>query len=90
MGASVESSNPFAWTSFYMEFADKLLQFKNDRPRLLGMLRDVHDKSGLKYPFMEDGQPMDGICPFTVFGCFNMGLTEEKRSALARNIGRTF
>jgi len=90
MGASVESSNPFAWTSFYMEFADKLLQFKNDRPRLLGMLRDVHDKSGLKYPFMEDGQPMDGICPFTVFGCFNKGLTEEKRSALARNIGRTF
>ncbi|MDD2211713.1 MAG: AAA family ATPase [Clostridia bacterium] len=80
--------NSFAWTSFYMEFADRLLQYKDKRPELLTLLKEVYDNLGLRYPFMDkSGQPLDGICPFTVFGCFNKGVTTKNRTALADAIG---
>ena len=77
----------FPWTSFYMEFADKLLQYKDKRSELLTLLREVYDNLGLRYPFIEKGEPLDDICPFTVFGCFNKGISEKNRIALMGGIG---
>lgn len=80
--------NSFAWTSFYMEFADRLLQYKDKRPELLTLLKEVYDNLGLRYPFMDkSSQPIDDICPFTVFGCFNKGITNKNRIALMDAIG---
>jgi len=69
----------FAWTAFYSEFADSLLPFKNNRKELLSLIKDSYNGLGIKYPFMDNGEPMDDICPFTLFGCFNKGITEENR-----------
>jgi 5-methylcytosine-specific restriction protein B len=74
----------FDWTGFYIEFADKLLYFKNDRTSLLSVISDVHNSLGLKNPFIDNGVPLDDICPFTVFGSFNKGLTDNNRTALMR------
>ena len=80
-------SNQFAWTLFYMEFANKLLLHKNNRPQLLGMIKDVFDSLSLRYPFIEkDGTPLYDICPFTVFGCFNKGISNESRIAIMKGI----
>jgi 5-methylcytosine-specific restriction protein B len=68
-------------------FADKLLPYKNNRPQLLELIKGVFDSSGLRYPFTENGQPIDDICPFTVFGCFNKGISSENRLALMKGIG---
>jgi len=88
MDSNTQSKNQFAWTSYYMEFADKLLPYKNNRPQLLEVIKSVHDTLGLRYPFMEkDGIPIDDICPFTVFGCFNKGISSKNRTALAEGIG---
>jgi len=74
MDSNIQLKNQFAWTSFYMEFADKLLPYKNNRSHLLELLKDVYNDLGLRYPFIEkDGMLIDDICPFTVFGCFNTG-----------------
>jgi len=87
MDSNIQLKNQFAWTSFYMEFADKLLSYKNNRPRLLELLKDVYEDLGLRYPFTEkDGMPIDDICPFTVFGCFNKGISNENRTALIKGI----
>ncbi|MDD2234872.1 MAG: AAA family ATPase, partial [Desulfitobacteriaceae bacterium] len=87
MESNIQAKNSFAWTSFYMEFADKLLPYKNNHPQLLELIKGVFDNLSLRYPFMENGQPIEDICPFTVFGCFNKGITNENRIALMKGIG---
>jgi 5-methylcytosine-specific restriction protein B len=88
MDSNFQLKNQFAWTSFYMEFADRLLPYKNKRPQLLELLKGVYEDLGLRYPFIEkEGLPIDDICPFTVFGCFNKGITNENRIALMKSIG---
>lgn len=88
MNSNIQLKNQFAWTSFYMEFADKLLPYKNNRSHLLELLKDVYNDLGLRYPFIEkDGMLIDDICPFTVFGCFNKGISNENRIALMKGIG---
>jgi 5-methylcytosine-specific restriction protein B len=86
MDPNLQTKNSFAWTSFYMEFADRLLQYKDKRSELLTLLKKVHDNLGLRYPFTEKGQPIDDICPFTVFGCFNKG-SNKNRVALMDGLG---
>ncbi len=70
-----------------MEFSDKLLPFKNNRQQLLALIKGVFDNLGFRYPFMENDEPIDDICPFTVFGCFNKRITNENRIALMQGIG---
>ena len=77
----------FAWADYYAEFADKLLLFKNDRARLLEIIKQEYDNLGMKYPFIENGEPIEDICPFTVFGSFNKGIKDENRIAIMRAIG---
>lgn len=84
---SNNSPTSFAWTIFYIEFADKLLRFKNIRPELLVIVKKAFDDLGMKYPFMDNGKPMDDICPFTVFGSFNKGISTESRISLMQSLG---
>jgi len=77
----------FGWTTFYMEFADKLLAYKNNRKELMTLLEAAHKQVGLRYPFVDHGQLMDDVCPFTVFGAFNKGITTNNRIALMNAIG---
>jgi 5-methylcytosine-specific restriction protein B len=79
----METTN-WNWPVFYMEFADKLLGYKNNRTGLLEIIKEIHDSLKLNYPFMGSGEPFDDICPFTVFGSFNKGITDHNRVALMR------
>lgn len=75
------------WIICYTEFADKLLAYKNNRTELLHILTNVYDELNLRNPFMENGQVLEDICPFTVFGAFNKGITDENRINLIKGIG---
>ena len=72
--------NGFDWIPFYMEFADKLLAYKNDRGSLLNILQKVYNDAGMTWPFIEnDGSTYSDICPFTVFAAFNkIGTKRDK------------
>jgi GTPase subunit of restriction endonuclease len=76
------------WETFYSEFADKLLNYKNNRAELLTLLEKAHEETGIRFPFIEDNQCIDDICPFTVFGCFNKGITDANRISLMQAIGK--
>ncbi|WP_010530054.1 AAA family ATPase [Lentibacillus jeotgali] len=73
-----------------MEFADKLLQFKNKRTELLSILKGVYKDLNIRYPFTDKGISIEDICPFTVFGSFNKGITNENRIAIARELSTKF
>ena len=76
----------YSWTSFYMEFADKLLAFKDDRQALIATLQKVYEEIGMTLPTLDaSGTPTD-IDPFTVFGLFNRNMTDDKREAIASGL----
>lgn len=86
MKADNPTANSFSWTDFYMEFAGKLLQYKDNRQELLAILEEVYDNLKIRYPFVEKGDPINDICPFTVIGSFNKGITDQNRIAIAKGI----
>ena len=87
-GDQSEPDPRFAWTDFYSEFADKLLAYRSDRRPLVAAIHEV--SSSLPRPIpLQDQFPggsaglLEDICPFTTFGLFNRGLTEENRRRIA-------
>ena len=85
------SNRHFAWTEFYMEFADRLLEHRNDRSELLAKVREVCN--GLGYSYLdnsgtaEEGTGLPDICPFTTMGTFNRGIKLTNRKRIATEIG---
>lgn len=71
----------FTWIPFYKEFAEKLLQFRNDRKSLLKMIYDNRDELLASYLHDKDGENdlCEDIDPFTTFGLFNRGIKQENR-----------
>ena len=78
----MEQQEHFEWTGFYSELADKLAPYRDRRPELIDIVKDVHIRAGLKLPKLDKGEPTD-IDPFTVFGTFNKGIRDESRTKLA-------
>ena len=79
----------FAWTEFYAEVADKLLQYRYDRTPLVEAIADIARRRP-ELPFAINDQFQDGsvgplrdICPFTTMGLFNRSLTDANRRAIA-------
>ena len=81
------TDSQYSWPRFFMELADKLLAFKDDRQALIAMLQHVYDELGMDLPTLDSGGIPTDIDPFTVYGLFNRGLTDNKRRAVALGIG---
>lgn len=71
----------FTWISYYKEFAQRLTQFQKDRKRLLNLIYDNRDELLAKYLHDQGGEGdlLEDIDPFTVFGLFNRGIKHENR-----------
>lgn len=83
--------NKFQWTNFYMELASALLPYKNSRSELLIILKAIFTDAGMNFPFKEKGKEIyEDICPFTVFGSFNKGITNTNRIALLEQFKKHF
>jgi AAA ATPase family protein len=67
------TDSQYSWTSFYMEFADKLLAFKDDRQALIATLRGVYADLGDRRPNLSSAGKSDDTDPFTVLTLFNRG-----------------
>lgn len=81
----------FQWTEFYMELASALLSYKNNRSDLIAKLKTIFADAGMNFPFKERGKEVyEDICPFTVFGSFNKGITNANRIALLEQFARQF
>lgn len=80
----------FDWINFYSEFADKLLEYKDNRQELINKIKRVYATINIKVPKLESGDEIIDIDPFTVFGLFNKGITNENRIAIINGIAEEF
>ena len=74
-----------------MELASALLPYKNNRSELIAKLKTIFADAGMNFPFKERGKEVyEDICPFTVFGSFNKGITNANRIALLEQFAKQF
>ena len=80
----------FEWTSFYSEFATKLLEFKDNRAELIADIQSAYSAINMKLPKLESEDSIIDIDPFTVFGLFNKGITNANRIAILESFATVF
>ena len=80
----------FKWTAFYSEFATALLQYVNDRVSLVSKIKEIYVRANMKLPTLEKDNNIVDMDPFTIFGLFNKGITDENRVAILTQIKSLF
>jgi 5-methylcytosine-specific restriction protein B len=91
-GDSSDDKRRFHWTRFYEAVADKLLTFKNRRDELISRIHAIGRKVDCmsilndQYQKSVPGGPLKDICPFTVMGIFNRGITDANRKTIANEL----
>ena len=80
----------FEWTSFYSEFATKLLEFKDNRAELIADIQSAYSAINMKLPKLESEDSIIDLDPFTVFGLFNKGITNANRIAILESFATVF
>lgn len=86
----MESKVYLGWVDFYMELADKLLPYKNNRKVLIEKIKTVYNALNMRLPKLEADNNIIDIDPFTIFGLFNKGITDENRIAILKGIAQEF
>lgn len=84
------SKADYRWVEFYMNFADVLLQYKNNRFDLIEKIREVYSSINFKLPKLETDNNIVDIDPFTIFALFNKGITNDNRIKILRAIAKIF
>ena len=80
----------FTWIDFYVEFADKLRAYVDDRKILINKIIYIFDSINMKLPTLEKDNNIFDIDPFTVFGLFNKHITNENRINLLNAFAKEF
>ena len=75
----------FTWVPYYKEFAEKLLQYQENRTNLCRLIYDHEDELLINYLHDEGGKDdkITDIDPFTTFGLFNRGISMKNRVSSA-------
>lgn len=87
-GTVTTENQRFQWADFYEAVAEKLLDYAQDRSVLIAGIHQIATRvPGLgylqdKFPDGTTG-PLQDICPFTVMGTFNRGMTDANRKLIA-------
>lgn len=82
--------NNFAWTEFYSELATALLRYADDRNSLIEKVKAIYTNAGMKLPTLERENKIVDIDPFTVFGLFNKGISNDNRITILKQIKELF
>lgn len=90
MSDNITGKEYLQWVDFYMEFADKLYPFAEDRDTLIEKVKAVYEGIEMKLPTLEKGGNVVDIDPFTIFGLFNKGITIANRITIIRGFAQEF
>ena len=80
----------YDWIEIYQEFANRLLDYKNNRVELIRILQEIYLELNLKYPLIDEDEIGKDVCPFSVMGLFNKQITEENRINILSKIKEKF
>ncbi len=86
-----QADSDFGWVDFYMELAGKLVDYSDSRDELLGLVLPALEETRAPYRLTDtyvDGTtgPLRDICPFTLMGTFNRGISNANRMLIAGNL----
>lgn len=83
--------NQFDWVDFYNEFANTLLQYKNNRGILVEKVQKIYELTGIYMPTLERNRKLIDIDPFTIFGLFNKSsMTIDNRNKIISTVANLF
>lgn len=83
--------NQFDWVDFYKEFANTLLQYKNNRETLVEKVEKIYELTGIDIPTLERNKQIVDIDPFTIFGLFNKSsMTVNNRIKIISTVASLF
>lgn len=85
----------FTWVNFHMEFADKLLEYENNRKELIDKIYKLFDEIEIKLAILDrDGKGNSirarDIDPFTVFALFNKQINWDNKRKIVNKIKEEF
>ena len=80
----------FSWAAFYMELADKLLVYKDERSVLIEKVKNCYQLAGFDLPMLDKDNELIDIDPFTVYSLFNRYMTTENRLRIIEAIRDEF
>lgn len=87
----METINQFDWIDFYKEFANTLLQYKNNRGILIEKVEKIYELTGIYMPTLERNRKLIDIDPFTIFGLFNKSsMTIDNRNKIISTVANLF
>lgn len=78
------------WPNFYMEFANTLLKYKNNRQELIEKIKRVYYTNNISLPTLEKDRNIVDIDPFTVFGLFNKQISLRNRIRIIEGLAKEF
>lgn len=83
--------NQFDWVDFYNEFANTLLQYKDNRGILIEKVEKIYELTGIDMPTLERNKHLVDIDPFTIFGLFNKSsMTVDNRNKIISAVANLF
>lgn len=84
-------TNQFDWIDFYKEFANTLLQYKNNRGILIEKVEKIYELTGIDMPTLDRNKQLVDIEPFTIFGLFNKSsMTVDNRNKIIATVANLF
>ena len=87
----MNSINQFDWIVFYREFANTLLQYKNNRGILIEKVERIYELTGIDMPTLDRNKQLVDIDPFTIFGLFNKSsMTVDNRNKIIAAVANLF
>ena len=87
----MNSINQFDWIAFYKEFANTLLQYKDNRGILIEKVEKIYELTGIDMPTLERNKHLVDIDPFTIFGLFNKSsMTVDNRNKIISTVANLF
>ena len=89
------NQNKIDWPDFYMELADKLIDYKDNRADLIYKIQNIFQKLNMDLPALERDSNGNNIIPydmdpFTVFALFNKQISAENRINLVKEFKKEF
>ena len=74
----------FDWVDFYMEFADRLLEYKDNRKGLIATIREVNEL--FRSIKLSEFDFEDDVDPFTIFALFNRNVNDGNRVSIIKKL----
>ena len=80
-------STGFEWVDFYQKLANHILDYKNNSKELLSIIAGIFERANMRNYVKREN---DDVCPFTIMGMANKGISNANRIAILKEFAKTF